>query len=80
MRFDRDRQGRLERGRGDGDPFQGDPIDELVEECADACNYADEAFSQSMFELWRFRAIDYHLRQAAWLALGARADAEGEDS
>lgn len=60
--------------------FVGDPIIEMVKECADGVNFNEEALRQGLFEPWRARTIEHLFRQAAWLALGARADAAGEDA
>jgi hypothetical protein len=77
MRRSRYIAGMRARGRDEAEPFQGDPISELIEECADGCNYNDAAFEAKRYERWRYSAIEYHLHQAAWLAAGAAEDAGG---
>jgi hypothetical protein len=82
IRKDRDKAGRLERGRGDGDAFQGDPLAEGVEGAADGVNYVYEemALEKPRLQLWQAQAIEYHFRQAAQLMLWALEDAESGNS
>lgn len=40
--------GREERGLNKDDPFEGDPINELLQEYEDTANYLEEAYRQGL--------------------------------
>lgn len=72
--FDRRRRERWLRGmrvyRQPGEPFNGDPVAELMAELEDGVNYTEESARQDRLTAWAASEIDLKLRECAEILEG----------
>lgn len=79
----RDERGRREHRKSPGDPFNGDPVRELLAELEDALNYAEECARQGRLGEWAVNQLDLLLRQSVYtLSVGLQQERlrDGEEA